>query len=110
VIGSSRRNTRDLAVVRALGFRRRQVVVAALVQVLVLATVAFVVGTVLGVAAGRTVWGVTQRNLFVLDATSVPWHGVELSAVAALASASAAATVLAYWSIRRPVGEILRTQ
>lgn len=62
-----RRRSRDFAVLRALGFRRAQVVRAISWQATTLVAIGLVLGLPLGVAAGRTAWQVLARSLGVVD-------------------------------------------
>ena len=69
-VGSARR--RELAVLKALGFTRRQVTGSALWQATCFAAVALIVGLPLGVAAGRLAWNAVGRGLGLADGPAVP--------------------------------------
>lgn len=66
LVVTTRRRRRDLAVLRALGFRRGEVVRAVCWQACTLAAVGLVAGLPLGVAAGRTAWQALARSLGVV--------------------------------------------
>lgn len=92
VVGTRRRR-HDLATLRALGMRRRQV--RGIVAVTALATVAvgLAVGTPLGVAAGRTAWGLIIAEHGVLDAPSLP----VLALVLVVPAAAVLALAVSWW-------------
>ncbi len=70
---SIRRDGHDFAILRALGFRGRQVRQATLVQALALSAVGLVVGVPLGLIAGRAVWRVLSGGLGIGADPQVPW-------------------------------------
>jgi ABC-type lipoprotein release transport system permease subunit len=91
-LGSSlRRSRRDVAVLKAVGLTPDQARRAMLVHALALVVAPAVVGTVLGVAAGRIAWSVVASGLGALDLPVVP----VLASVAAVPAALLAATAIA---------------
>jgi ABC-type lipoprotein release transport system permease subunit len=64
---------RDLAVLRALGMRPREVSVALLVSTSILAGLGVLVGCPLGVLAGRFLWQGLARSLGVVVTVQIPW-------------------------------------
>lgn len=72
LIASVRRHRRDFAVLRALGFTRRQVMGSVAAQATTVAVVALVVGLPGGVLLGRLAWGVFTRSLAVPDNAVAP--------------------------------------
>ena len=103
VLTSARRQARDVAVLRTLGFRRRQVFAATAWQVGLMIATSVVAAIVLGVALGRLVWHLTSRNLAVLDAFTARPADVAV-VVAGAAAAAAVVTLLAAW---RPVHDTI---
>ena len=83
--GSVRRTGHDLAVLRALGFTRRQVGTAALVQGAAVTVVGAVLALPLGIALGRWIWRLTIADLGLVEHIVVP--GAVLAGVALLAVA-----------------------
>lgn len=67
-----RHRRRDYAVLKALGFTRRQVLSAVAWQSLATVAVALVVGVPLGVALGRSAWRVFADLLGVIDTPVLP--------------------------------------
>jgi ABC-type lipoprotein release transport system permease subunit len=70
-----RRRRRDLAILKTLGFDRRQVLATVVCQAATLAAIGLLIGLPLGVAAGRWVWNSFANELGVLPAavTPIPW-------------------------------------
>ena len=62
----------DLALLKTLGFTRRQLAVTLTWQASVTAVVGIVVGVPLGIAAGRQLWILFARNIDVVPQPSVP--------------------------------------
>jgi hypothetical protein len=105
-----RRRRRDIAVMRSIGFTRRQARLTVVAQATTLALVGLVFGLPLGLLAGRAIW----HNV----ATSTPVVYVPPLAAAALVLAVPAALLianaLAAWPARRAArlraAEVLRTE
>jgi ABC-type lipoprotein release transport system permease subunit len=108
VVGTRRRR-RELATLRALGMRRRQV--RRIVLVTGVATVLFgvLVGVPLGLVAGRSVWALVIGSHGLLDAPTAPMPVL----LAALPAAVVIALVVSWWpgttATRRP-GHVLRSE
>jgi predicted lysophospholipase L1 biosynthesis ABC-type transport system permease subunit len=105
-----RRRHRELGVMRALGFRRRQVAATVTVQSLTLVVVGLLVGMPLGIAAGRMAWTVLADGLGVAPAPSVPALSLVLLVLAAVALAVALAGLPARAAGRINAAEALRTE
>ena len=105
-----RRRRRDIAVMRSIGFTRRQARLTVVAQATTLALVGLVFGLPLGLLAGRAIW----HNV----ATSTPVEYVPPLAAAALVLAVPAALLianaLAAWPARRAArlraAEVLRSE
>jgi hypothetical protein len=83
ILGSVRRRRRDLALLKALGLRPRQVRAVIAWQASTILVLATIVGVPLGIAGGRWAWTSFASAIGVVPATVVP--GVSLAAgVAAL--------------------------
>jgi hypothetical protein len=100
----------ELAVLKALGFTRRQVSVTVAAHATTLAVLALVIGLPLGLAAGRWVW-----ELFVgplgLDAPAiVPVARIGVVSVATLVLANLVAAVPARAAARTSPAIVLRTE
>jgi hypothetical protein len=110
MIAAARRSSRDFAVVRTLGFRRREVVAAVGWNTALTLVAGAVVGVPLGIALGRAVWAASVRRLGVLDAFTVPAASLGVGALVALAVAFAIALVAARRPARMCVATALRTE
>src|SRR5262245_18666753 len=73
LITSVRRRRRDLAVLRTLGFKKRQIAIAVAWQSVVLALVALVIGVPAGVLIGRLGWSLFATNLGVVSVPVIAW-------------------------------------
>lgn len=105
----TRRRRHDLATLRALGMRRRQVQGVVAVTALATVVVGLAVGTPLGVAAGRAVWGVIIADHGVLDAPSVP----TLALLLLVPTAVLLALAVSWWpavAANRRISHALRTE
>jgi predicted lysophospholipase L1 biosynthesis ABC-type transport system permease subunit len=105
-----RRRRRDLAVLRALGFRSGQTRAAVAWQATSLAVVGVVVGLPLGVALGRWAWTLVADGLGVLDDPSVPVVALVLVPVAALGVANLAAALPAHRAATLSPAAVLRSE
>ena len=70
--GSVRRRRRDLALLKVLGFTRRQLAATVAWQATVTTLVGVVVGLPLGIATGRWLWVLFARQLHVIARPAVP--------------------------------------
>lgn len=107
LVSATRSRRRDLAVLEAMGFLRRQVVGVVLAEAVVAAVVATVIGTLLGVALGRFAWLVTTGDLAVADTTVTPLGPVVLVAASVIVGIAAVALGPAWRAARRPVATTL---
>lgn len=82
-----RRRAADLAILRTIGFTRRQAAGSVLVMSTAIAAIGIVVGVPVGLAVGSSLWELTAAGAFVSEDALVRWS--ILAAVAALAAAVA---------------------
>ncbi len=73
LITSVRRRRKDLAILRTLGFKKRQVASTVAWQSVVLAVVALVIGVPTGILIGRLGWSLFATNLGVVSVPVVAW-------------------------------------
>lgn len=73
LITSVRRRRKDLAILRTLGFKRRQVATTVAWQSVVLAVIALVIGVPAGVLIGRLGWSLFATGLGVVSVPVVAW-------------------------------------
>lgn len=86
-----RRRRRDLAILKTLGFRRRQIAATVAWQAASFMLVALAVGLPLGVAAGRWAWDLTATQLQSAAPPAVPVLAIALIVPAALLAGNALA-------------------
>lgn len=85
LLSSVRRRAREIAVLRALGFVRRQVVSTVAWQASTLVLIAIVVGVPIGMAAGRALWRLAADQLGIVFAPQLPASAIGIVAPSALA-------------------------
>ncbi|HEY7015807.1 MAG TPA: ABC transporter permease [Streptosporangiaceae bacterium] len=110
LFASVRRRRRDLALLKTLGFTRRQLAGAVSWQATVVAIVGLVVGVPLGIAAGRWLWILFARGLSAVPEPVIPVASVILAIVAALLLANLVAAVPGQQAARTPAGLLLRAE
>lgn len=91
LLTTTRRRRRDFAVVKTLGFLRRQVTAAVAWQAAALTAVALLAGLLLGVAGGRWAWALFAGSVGVGSSATVPLSAVALIIPFALLLATAIA-------------------
>lgn len=110
LLTSIRRRRRELAVLTALGFTRRQISAAVAWQAVTLAVVTLAVGLPLGVAAGRGIWIVFSTHLDVVRSVHVPVAPTLLMIPGALVIAILLAVAPAWATHRLHPAAVLRTE
>jgi predicted lysophospholipase L1 biosynthesis ABC-type transport system permease subunit len=98
---SVRRRRREIAVLEAIGFVRRQVRATIVTHSVVLALIALCIGVPAGVVAGRLTWRVFADQLGVQSAPVVPYGLVVIAVVGAVALAAIVAIPPALLATRR---------
>ena len=107
---SARRRSRDLALLKTLGFVRGQVVAVVIWQASVPVAIGTVVGVPLGIAAGRFLWARFASELYVVPQPAVSIVTVAVVAISALALAILTAIVPGWRAARTSVATILRAE
>ena len=105
---SVRRRRRDLAILRALGFTKRQLAGAVAWQATVSALIAIVIGIPVGIAIGRTLWTIFAHTLNVVPDPTVPVLPVVLVAAGAFVFANLVAAQPGWAAARIPTATVLR--
>jgi len=107
---SIRRRRRDLAVLKTLGFVRRQVLATVAWQATTVAAVGLVVGLPLGVAVGRFAWNVFAEDLGVVPEAVTPIGLTALVVPAALILANLIAALPGWTASRTQPAVVLRAE
>jgi hypothetical protein len=110
LVSSVRRRRRDLAVLKTIGFVRRQVSLAVVWQATTLSAIALLIGVPLGSALGRWAWSLFTTQLGVSADAVTPPLPILLTVPATLLAANAIAAVPAWVAGRSPSALILRTE
>jgi hypothetical protein len=110
LVVSVARRRREIGLLKALGFVRRQVGAATCWQATTVALVGIVVGVPLGVAVGQVVWRAFATNLGVVPDSTVPVALIATLGLGVLAIANVLAVVPALAAARSTTaGQLLRT-
>jgi hypothetical protein len=107
---SVRRRRRDLALLKTLGFTRRQLAAAVSWQSTIAVTIGTVVGVPLGIAAGRSLWTLFARGINAVPQPNVPTASIALVTVGALVLANVVAAVPGRHAARTPTALLLRAE
>ena len=110
-IGSSvRQRRRELALLRTLGFTRRQLGASVAWQASSSVVVGVVIGVPLGILVGRELWTLFARQIYAVPLATVPTVSLVLLAVTALVLANVVAIAPRRSASRTPVGAALRAE
>ncbi len=107
---SVRRRRRDLAVLKTLGFTSRQLMAAVAWQSTIAVGIGTVVGVPLGIVAGRFLWNLFARAIYVVPAPSVPAPVIVLIVIGSLVLANVVAAVPGRMAARTPTVVLLRAE
>jgi FtsX-like permease family len=110
LLTSVRRRRRDFAVLRSLGFTRRQVRRVVGWQAGTITAVALVLGVPAGILCGRVAWRVFAHELGILPVVVTPVLALGVLVAAALALAVATAAMPGAAAARARPAEILRAE
>ena len=90
---SVRRRRRDLALLKTLGFTRRQLVATVASQATVVALIGTIIGVPVGIVVGRQLWILFAREISAVPQPHVPTVTISLVAIGALVLANLAAAI-----------------
>jgi FtsX-like permease family len=110
LIASVRRRRRDFALLKTLGFTRRQLAAAVAWQSSVVAAVGLLVGVPVGIAAGRWLWLAFAHELSAVPDPVVPAGSIAVAAAAALVLANLVAALPGWSAARTPAALLLRAE
>jgi hypothetical protein len=105
-----RRHRRDLGLLKALGFTRRQVSATIAWQATSTIAVGLVIGVPVGVVVGRLLWQLFARELDVVAEPAVPLVAISLIVVVAVLAANALAALPARSARAVPAALALRDE
>jgi FtsX-like permease family len=107
---SVRRRRRDFALLKTLGFTRRQLAAAVAWQSSVIALAGLIVGMPTGIALGRLLWLAFAHQLSAVPDAVVPALPIALAGLAALGLANLVAAVPGRQAARTPAALLLRAE
>jgi hypothetical protein len=110
VVAATRRRRHELAVLKALGLRRRQMRSIVVSQTLTLLVVALLLGIPLGIAGGHWAWATFASSLGVVPVTAVPAVTIVVGVVGVLVGGMMLAAVPAAVAARTPTTAALRAE
>ncbi|MGH9135888.1 MAG: FtsX-like permease family protein [Acidimicrobiales bacterium] len=110
LVTSVRRRRHDLAVLKCLGLRRRQLMAAVAWQATAVAGFGITLGVTGGVAAGAILWRATADDVGVVPSVDMPILALTLLAAATVAVAILVAASPARHAAKVPAATILRTE
>jgi hypothetical protein len=110
LLTSIRRRRRDLAILKTLGFVRRQVGTAVAWQSSTLAAISLLLGIPVGVVAGRWAWRLFTDQLGVVPSPVVPMAALILLIPATVLLAVAASVIPGRIAARMKPANVLRTE
>jgi ABC-type lipoprotein release transport system permease subunit len=107
---SVRRRRRDLAMLKTLGFTRRQLAAVVAWQSTTTALVGVVVGIPLGIVIGRELWTLFARSINAVPDPTVPVLSVLFVGVGTLVFANLVAALPGRSAARTPAALVLRAE
>ena len=110
LLASVRQRRRDLALLKTIGFVRRQLAAAVAWQATVAGLVGIVVGVPLGVIAGRWLWNLFAEQIYAVPYSTIPVWSLVLVGVGTLVLANMIAAVPARTAARTPTALLLRSE
>jgi ABC-type antimicrobial peptide transport system permease subunit len=110
LITSVRRRRRDLALLKVLGFTRRQVAAAITWQSSVATAIGTAIGVPLGVVLGRFLWDLFAHEIYAVPSPTVPIASVVLIIVSALVLANVVAAVPGRVAAKTSTALLLRAE
>ena len=110
LMSSVRRRRRDLALLKTLGFTRRQLSATVAWQSTAAITAGAIVGVPLGIALGRALWDLFARQISVVPEPTVPALTVVLIVIGALVIANLVALPPGRLAGRTPAAALLRAE
>jgi hypothetical protein len=108
LVASVHRRRRDLALLRTLGFTSRQLIATVAWQASVAGTVGVIVGVPVGIVAGRWLWNLFARSVYVVPEPTVPVLSVVLVSISALVLSNVVAAFPGRSAAHTSTAQVLR--
>jgi hypothetical protein len=110
LLSSVRRGRRDIALLKALGFSRRQVVVTVAVQSTIAVGLGAIVGLPVGILVGRSLWNLFASSIHAVPHVVVPTGTLLIIAVVALVMSNVIAALPARIAAKTSPAILLRAE
>ncbi len=110
LIASVRRRRHDLALLKTIGFTRRQLSATIAWQATIAVAIGTVIGIPLGIIVGRSLWDVFARAIDVVPRPTVSMVAITLIAVGALVLANVVAAIPARQAARTRTAALLHAE
>jgi hypothetical protein len=110
LLSSVRRRRRDIALLKALGFSRRQVIATIAVQSTIAVGLGVVIGLPLGILVGRILWDTFANSIHAIPHVVVPISTLLIIAAAALVLANVIAALPARLAAKTSPAILLRAE
>jgi hypothetical protein len=110
LIASVRRRRRELALLKTLGFTRRQLAAVVAVQSTIAVAIGVVIGIPVGVIIGRSLWDLFAGAIHAVPQPTVPALTITLIAVAAFVLANLVAAIPGHQAARTQTAVLLRAE
>ena len=110
LIASVRRRRRELALLKTLGFTRRQLAAVVSWQSTIAVGIGVILGVPLGIVFGSALWNLFARQIHVVPDPTVPAATLALVAVGALVLANLVAAIPGYLAARTRTAVLLHAE
>jgi hypothetical protein len=110
LVASVRRRRRELALLKTLGFVRRQLALAVAWQSTIAVGIGVVIGVPVGIVLGRLLWNLFAQEIDAVPVPSVPGLVIVLIGVGALVLANVIASVPGQMAARTSTALVLREE
>ena len=110
LLSSVRRRRRDIALLKALGFSRRQVIETIAVQSTIAVGLGALIGLPIGILVGRTLWDVFANSIHAVPDVVIPTSTLLIIAGVALAMANVIAALPARLAAQTSPAILLRAE
>ena len=110
LLAAVRRRRRELALLKALGFTRRQLMATVMWQATVIVALGSLIGVPVGIVIGQALWTVFAEQLHAVVQPSVPLGAIAVVTLGALIVSILVAALPGRAAARIPTSELLRSE